>query len=746
MSLQNTTRSSAGVLEQVLSRQTPVKRVVKTTRQHHQDTNTTNPSTASMPPRAAPRGGLPCGNPVLLSFLEEWADAARGGDRERAASSMRACPRTFAHPSEAKSLIGIGDKIADRLTKQYIKYKEDRGETPPPLVPYLKAHKTSVTTNGKKRKSGAIDDVDDGATVDLSAAEEDVDSLFDGREPALGPWDRARPAKKKKAPAASRNVNLDGEDGEEEAPQPAKKPRKPRAEKQYVPRPRTGGYAVLRALAEFEQGARVSKDELVRHAQPFCDSSFTLAGNQGDNHRYTAWNSVKTLRENNLVTAKGRPALFSLTPYGWDVVDKMLEVEGELDGPVHSGGVSTVVASTLANGSGRARKNAAYKEADYLADRTAASASEVANAFSGMGSRLGGRCDGPEDDVDVLQALPGASLSSKAPQQLPRGLARLRSASVQPVTNAPPDVKTPFTPRYLRAGDFSIHLVLDNREVASKTDRDYIQRSFENVDCSPVTRGMELGDVMWVARGRLYENGRQTDEEVELSLDHVCERKRLDDLISSIKDGRFHEQKFRLSKLISNTTYIIEVPNGRVSAQITPQLTEAITTAIYSTQVVNGFFVKLSPKLDDTVRYLARFTRLLKQLYEGKDLYMYPENLVQVRTFPELKTHLKSTQPSRDYFLNYNTLAAMASKSRTSTLRDVFLKMLMCTRGVSAEKALEIQRHFKTPRELLERYARCGGETVGKTMMMGAVDVAAKTDRRKIKGALSGKIWEVWGA
>ncbi|KAF3921175.1 hypothetical protein ABW21_db0202336 [Orbilia brochopaga] len=658
-----------------------------------------------MPPRALARGGLPCGNPVLLSFLEEWADQARGSDRERAyrqaASSMRACPEIFEHPSQAKKLIGIGDKIADRLTTAYIKYKEDRGETPPPLVPYLKPQKTNAA-NG--------------------VPGEDIDSLFDSREPVLGRWDTARPAKKKKkATAASGSLFLDDEDGGEgEEPQPVKKPRKPRALKQYIPRPRTGGYAILRALAELDEGARVSKDELCRYAQPFCDSSFTLAGHQGDNSKYTAWNSVKTLKENGLVAQKGRPALFSLTPYGWEVVDKMLEVEEELGGAVPSGGASNVVANTLANPSGRAGRNTMHTNADHTADRTAVSAAEVANAFNGTGHRLGGQHDYEDDDVDVLQPLPGASNLSNRPQQLPPR-ARMRSASAQPVTNAPPDVKTPFTPRYLRAGHFTVHLVLDNREVAAKTDRDYIQRSFENVDCPPITRAMELGDVMWVARGKLYENGRPTDEEVELSIDHVCERKRLDDLISSIKDGRFHEQKFRLGKLISNTTYIIEVPNGRLNAQLTPQLTESITTAIYSTQVVNGFFVKLSPKLDDT-------------------------NLVQVRTFADLKAHLKQTQPNRDYLLSYNALAAMASKSRTSTLRDVFLKMLMCTRGLSAEKALEIQRHFKTPRELLGRYGRCAGEAVGKTIMMSVVDVAARTDRRKIKGALSGKIWEVWGA
>ncbi|KAF3923156.1 hypothetical protein ABW20_dc0108355 [Dactylellina cionopaga] len=706
-----------------------------------------------MPPK-----NLPCGNPVLLQLLEEWTLAARGTDRERtyrrAADSMRACPFVFAHPSESKRLIGIGDKIADRLTESYIQYMNDRGETPPPVVPYLKSHAP------KKRKSSDLEDDNGGEGSAVAAAAknilvvgEDRDSLFDSGEPVLGRWDRARPPKKKKK-AQTSNLQDDDEDGDEgQAEEPVKKTRKPRAQKQYVPRPRTGGYAILLALSELEDGVRITKDELVRRAQPYSDSSFTLSGNPGETHKYTAWNCVKTLKDHNMIMQQGRPALFSLTEFGWDIAEKMVEVETGVASAANDVTNPVVPASKKSKKSDKNKNNESIDlPVIRITDKNVTSPARPSASSAGPGRRLGGAPSAAvlDGDDDVLGGLPPIARSipvhgyKGARQQLPPR-PRVRSASVQPANNAPPDIKTPFTPRYLKAGTFTVHLVVDNREVASKTDRDYIQRSFENVDCTPLTRAMELGDVMWVAKGKLYENGRETDEEVELSLDYVCERKRLDDLIGSIKDGRFHEQKFRLSKFVGNTTYIVELPNGKITAS-TPAMADAITTAIYSTQVVNGFFVKLSPRLDDTIRYLARFTRLLKQMFEGTDIYAYPDNLVQVRTFSDLRSYLKEKEPGRKYFLNYNTLAAMASKSRTTTLRDVFLKMLMCTRGVSAEKALEIQRHFKTPRELLERYERSrGSEQVGKTLMMGVVDTAARTDRRKIKAALSGKIWEVWG-
>lgn len=82
------------------------------------------------------------------------------------------------------------------------------------------------------------------------------------------------------------------------------------------------------------------------------------------------------------------------------------------------------------------------------------------------------------------------------------------------------------------------------------------------------------------------------------------------------------------------------------------------------------------------------------------------------------------------------------------TLRDTFLKMLMCTRGVSAEKALEIQKVFKTPKDLIDSFRSIrdrGGAEEAKKMVMLRVDPGAKTDRKKIKAALSAKIYEVWG-
>ena len=88
------------------------------------------------------------------------------------------------------------------------------------------------------------------------------------------------------------------------------------------------------------------------------------------------------------------------------------------------------------------------------------------------------------------------------------------------------------------AGSYDIRLVLDTREVESKSSRDDFSDKLRAKGIEVETRALRLGDVMWIAKRRDGMGG----EEDECVLDYVVERKRLDDLCHSIKDGRYTEQ------------------------------------------------------------------------------------------------------------------------------------------------------------------------------------------------------------
>ena len=302
-----------------------------------------------------------------------------------------------------------------------------------------------------------------------------------------------------------------------------------------------------------------------------------------------------------------------------------------------------------------------------------------------------------------------------------------------------------FDPICLGPGTFTVHLVLDNREVRTKDDRDYISEELTKKGCKPLVRPLELGDFFWVAKCHDPDLlSRHGEEGSEICLDWIVERKRLDDLVGSITDGRFQEQKFRLRKSgVKNVIYLIE--EFSLSTEKSTKFHEAIQSAIASTQVVNGYFVKRTMKLDETIRYLARMTKILKARYESKPLYLIPTAALTPSTYLSLLSHLQ-THPShvdRSYHITYPSFASLSSKSDTLTLRDIFLKMLMCTRGISGDKALAIQKHWGTPRAFVEAFEGCTTQKEREAMI--ETKLGGMVGKAKIKGVLGAKVAGVWG-
>ena len=368
-----------------------------------------------------------------------------------------------------------------------------------------------------------------------------------------------------------------------------------------------------------------------------------------------------------------------------------------------------------------------------------------------------------DDDKDVGQlGLPFGGQSQTTGVGLPFGSQRQATESIIPNCD---NTHNPFTlsgctPIILPPGSFTIELVLDVREIRTKTDRDYIANELERKGITPIVRSLELGDTLWVAKCKdpafLTRYGETSDE---IMLDWIIERKRLDDLIASIKDGRFHEQKFRLRRSgVKNVTYLVEEFGVADSTGVGGRYQEAVSSAIASTQVVNGYFVKKTKNLDDSIRYLARMTTLLRNMYTGgttspqTPICLIPTNAIDShQTYLDLLTRFRAQSPNATFATTMPTFSSLSSKSGMLTLRDVFLKMLMCTRGVTGDKALEIQRCWPTPRAFVEAfeevYRRHGRGEAGRKVAEEMVSsrLGGLVGRKKIGKALSKKIAEVWG-
>ena len=506
--------------------------------------------------------------------------------------------------------------------------------------------------------------------------------------------------------------------------QPVKKARKVKA---YVPALRSGAYALILALATLQENNTqgLTKVETVELAQPHCDASFTAPSDP--TKFYTAWNSMKTLVGKDLVYEHGRPLKrYMLTDDGWEVARRMQGIE--------KGSIPNLISN---------KQTASGKTSEGW--NMAVSRTNVVPTNSRMSST--GQEQRPSDTFDQLSS----------PEHAPRnhfstGFATRRQHSLGPENEGDQNdaVLPTFTPIVIPAGSFTVHLVLDTREVRTKTDRDYISEQLNKIGVDPISRALPLGDALWIAKLKPTSEGMLTSKNTgddgegkdEIMLDYIIERKRLDDLIGSIKDGRFHEQKFRLRRsAVKTVTYIIE--DFSISTENEDKYGEAVSSAIASTQVVNGYFVKRTAKLDDTIRYLARMTKLLQAKYEKQDLPIIPTNVIGTKTYLPLITRLRQDQPTKGHYITFSAFSALCGKSDTMTLRDVFLKMLMCTRGVTGEKALEIQRRWKTPGDFIGAFDSRQEQKAKDAMV--SEKLGTLIPRKKIAKGLSTKIAEVWG-
>jgi hypothetical protein len=155
------------------------------------------------------------------------------------------------------------------------------------------------------------------------------------------------------------------------------------------------------------------------------------------------------------------------------------------------------------------------------------------------------------DRMRPVQRMPTLSDTSLHLPYRSRTISRTNSRTDDNMTaNFSPDSAIRYAP-----GTYDIILVMDTREIKNRRDEDAICKGLSDWGIRVDVRALRLGDIAWIAR---LKDGVQPElggDERECVLDYVAERKRLDDLCSSIRDGRYDDQK--VSAYISFSRLII---------------------------------------------------------------------------------------------------------------------------------------------------------------------------------------------
>lgn len=253
--------------------------------------------------------------------------------------------------------------------------------------------------------------------------------------------------------------------------------------------------------------------------------------------------------------------------------------------------------------------------------------------------------------------------------------------------------------------DYEVLLLIDVGEKSSAND---IRAKLQENGVKSDIRKLHVGDFLWIAQ-------HKTQKNKEFALPYVIERKRLDDLSHSIKDGRFHEQKFRLKQCgIENVIYLIEnySKGGKVQTGL-PFST--LLQAAANTQIHSKFQVKFTESCDHTGLYLSVMSSFVENIFKNK-------------------------KPVKYKLLNFETFNQSSVKQRKLTVRETFIKQLLTFKGLSVDIALEITKHYPTPMDLYSTFmslSKSEGEILLSKLTIGEL-------KRKIPATVSKSIYHYY--
>jgi ERCC4-type nuclease len=191
-----------------------------------------------------------------------------------------------------------------------------------------------------------------------------------------------------------------------------------------------------------------------------------------------------------------------------------------------------------------------------------------------------------------------------------------------------------------------------------------------------------------------------TDTEDKL----IIERKTVTDLLSSIKDGRYEEQSYRLNGLSHhnhNIIYLIEGDINRVNRFKTDNRIEKITlySAMFSLNYYKGFSLLRSFSLDETATILCNMAYKLEKEATTEKKAFY-QNQTQSPTQNQIDTSCQEeecVETEKDY------VSVIKKVKKENITPDNIGEIMLCQiPGINSVAALAIMEKFKTLPNLIK--------------------------------------------
>jgi len=196
------------------------------------------------------------------------------------------------------------------------------------------------------------------------------------------------------------------------------------------------------------------------------------------------------------------------------------------------------------------------------------------------------------------------------------------------------------------------------------------------------------------------------DKETNIEEKLIIERKSIADLLSSIKDGRYEEQSYRLNGLSHHNHNIIYLIEGDVNKNTyfksrTDAEKQMAYSAMFSLNYYKGFSVFRSFSLEETATIVCNMAyKLEKQKLSGKNEY-YKNNMNSIDETLEEKVNIEETDIVEKSVKNYVNVIKKVKKENITP--DNIGEIMLCQiPGVSSVAAISIMEQYKNMPNLIK--------------------------------------------